>query len=1394
MRQGVKNTFFKGMIKDLSDSMKDPSSYEDAFDIRLNSNDSDSEHIIVNIKGNRFSFNIPDTPNILTITPNDVPDTWTSNVAILHSGGITFGNSISGTSDISDMMDKIEDSLRNSPTFTSLNLNVARNGTIIRVWSNTVDLLNYNTSSSLTTTTLQLKQTDQKPIGWTRIDDNIYIISTNNDTDAGGIATFNKFTYDKVSLQPTIQLIYSNDLKMSTRYPIANPGGIESVMETEDIERTYWTDRFNDLRTMNLADPNVMALSVEQLLTKPIVKLSKPILKSVQLGGSLPLGHYQVTYGLRTLGGGLTSYAPTSNSIFITDSLISGDYSDYQGNNSGIITSQSFTIEISDIDTSFEFIDIVILRVENADSSPYIYKVAELSVTGSTMTYTHTGTEPSSIITEDAFNRRINMFDKCQAIAQKDNILFAANTTRKPFDIDFDARAYRFNDSITPKAGITDINNSPTVEYELSQLNTISETDDAINPDQDIYRYQSDGQTLGGEGPNVKYEFTYRSLAADTRNSGDYIYPYRLPWRVGDTATIELGDGTLYTEGGHYSDFKSPHIDHIYKGYRRGETYRLSAVPVKNGVEGYAKWIADIKMPNIFEDYQTGFSLDAPENQGKIFPLTSSIDGIWHVNTLGIKITINTPLSLVDQIDEWRIKRVKLEPEDRTIIAQGIIHQCIKDSTQSPPTYHPDMGESLSFLTLNSDTADSIETNTTINGQVYNFGHKIVTFHSPDLLFQRVLEHRPGDKIKVVQGSATHVSTLNKNPAPNMVLWKLYQGAPVMEHLAYGDERDVTHGQSASFDDDFLIDNFPFENRSRFNGGDRTSRGTDSTVLVLDKGLEIFPFLNVFGSGVNWSNTGRLPIVPATKVADKYLVNYIRQKDGQYGGKGYTARTQNVYVNTGAIIKVNADTLETTVNVYGGDTYVNIFDTLKMTKNFIDFEDTGDGAKRMAVGLYYACESFVNTDLRHGYTLNGTQNPSGGFYATADDVADPEEYPIDYGEDFKYNYVFSEQMVTQRSFPKPLNIVDTLRHPVRIWASSVKVYGELTDAWKIFDSERYIDIQGDLGEIRQLVNSSDQIVAWQQRGFGIASVNERSVVNDNIGGGIVLGQSGVLPRFDYISKSIGAWHQFSFITSPNGTMFFDAKDGGLYLYSSEGLKDVSTGKLKSWLYENTRGNILKHDSPLPTNNITRIGICGTYDIRNKEFLMTFYDNLSNKNNNKIFDTIGRSFTVAYNDTQDRFVSFRSFKPIMYINDGNNIFTADPSNENNIYIHEKGDRGVFYNNDASVSHVIITVNALPDTPKVFDNTEWSSEVLLPSGVELPLETINEISSYNSYQTTGIRTDIVRRLRSWRHAITYELNTRNRIRSHWMKQKFSFLNNNNKEFKLHSIINLFRPFPK
>jgi hypothetical protein len=147
---------------------------------------------------------------------------------------------------------------------------------------------------------------------------------------------------------------------------------------------------------------------------------------------------------------------------------------------------------------------------------------------------------------------------------------------------------------------------------------------------------------------------------------------------------------------------------------------------------------------------------------------------------------------------------------------------------------------------------------------------------------------------------------------------------------------------------------------------------------------------------------------------------------------------------------------------------------------------------------------------------------------------------------------------------------------------------------------------------------------------------------------------------------------------------------------------------------------------------------------------------------------------------------------MYINDDKYVLTANPSDENSLYLHDIGERGVFYDENPQESYITITVNAVSEVSKVFDNTEWLTEVFDVNNVEQTADTFNNITSYNTYQTTGIRTDIKRILRKWNHAITYEFGTRNRIRSNWMKQKFSFLNNNNKEFKLHHIINYFRRF--
>jgi len=198
------NSFNKGMIKDVADNFKPRESYEDALDIRLNSNGSDSEYTVTNIKGTEFSFVVPDVPNIVTITPDNSLTTWTTHHPVLEtSTGVYTGIVITTGGDADDLFVAIENALKTDPVFAGLNLNVARIGQRIRVWSTTEDVIAYDPSSNLTDTSLQTSQSDQTIIGWDNINDDIYLFTTNDTSATGGIGAIWKLTYDQISLVPT---------------------------------------------------------------------------------------------------------------------------------------------------------------------------------------------------------------------------------------------------------------------------------------------------------------------------------------------------------------------------------------------------------------------------------------------------------------------------------------------------------------------------------------------------------------------------------------------------------------------------------------------------------------------------------------------------------------------------------------------------------------------------------------------------------------------------------------------------------------------------------------------------------------------------------------------------------------------------------------------------------------------------------------------------------------------------------------------------------------------------------------------------------------------------------------------------------------------------------------
>lgn len=1397
-----KNTFNKGMIKDPSDFLKPQDSYEHALDIRLNAEGSSNEYVVTNIKGTVFKMNIPTVPSIVTIIPSysnaSFPITFTPQVNV---NGVLYSGTAITASSYENLFTLLEISLKTDAAFSTLDLNVAKSGQRIVIWSLTSDIT-FFLGTSYVNVTLQQKQYSNVVIGWCLLNDDIYVLTTENTTTTGGPGTFWKLSYDPVTFATTMDLIYSADLKFSTIRPVINPGGIEAVYETPKIARLYWTDRYNPLRSLNVYDINVMAVDPQRIVIDSGVTLRKAVLENVSTGGTAISAMYTVSYRLRSSENTLTGFAPESGNIHIVEDDGSGNFQDYQGNVASTITNKRFTIRIDGINTAYSLIDIIILRKESADARPFIAKVAEIPVTSSTVRYTYTGAEEEAIITEDEYTKVNEIFNVCHTIAQKDNHLFAANTTGETFDVSFDARAYRFDNNGRTLLYKED---GTTVEYDGSAWSDANDlanipfhipmTDDSYNIDQNTYLYKQDGITIGGEGPNVSYEFITRGVGGDVIPcSGTQLpNPFRLTWREFQNSSIDLGDGNLYSQNSNaHPAFGSEYIDHYLRGYRREEKYRFFLVPVKNGIEGYQKWIADIQMPAVHQE-RTGYGTFAD------YPLMSRVfygnetDDRWNINTLGVKFTVDVS-SVADQIDGFRIKRVKLSQDDRTVLGQGILHMSEQD-TADFNKYHPIAKVTTNDLAAGSYTLNS--PNTVIFGSINRF-HKLMSFVSPDFLFGRGINHITGDSIKIVTGLSSYSAGTNSKLFRGEVasgslgnidrfggqvgMFKLYRHVNIKDNTywaspypntpyAVQDAKNVTQGDST------IVDNSEFRNVRRNVFLDESNLFSDTVVIACnDLGYLTVSFSNdIEGVPTPFGTHDE-------NYSSKLLVNYVRPNSGQYGGNSYVARSNNISINTNVDVVLDKSTNVTTFNLetFGGDTFINVFDNHRSIRNLAKYNNGNDEDKIYGTVLMFPVEMFVNTDLRHGVTA--LKNSGWQLTPTPLTPPDPAIYPIAYGEDFRYDYTWSSEPDTDRSYSEPLNVVINKIHPTRIWASAKKILGERVDSFMRFRTEAFIDITGKFGEIRQLITFNDRLHAFQKRAFGIASVNERSVINDESGNGIVLGESGVLPRFDYTSQNVGSWHQSSFAVSPRGILFYNVLDSGIYMYTGEGLPDITDQKIKQWLYDNTRGQIQVNDTPV-RGNVARIGMSATYDNRNKEFLITFMDDSNND-----------SFTIAYSDTKNTIVSFRTPKPSVYMNDNINIIVPTPQQDRALHMMDKGIRGSFFGNAPVDAELDFTMNADADIPKVLDNLSWMSLVTDQSDVEINLDTISSIEIQTTQQTTGVRTIFTRRLREWWHKIVYAQGTRDRMRSHYFKYKIRFINSLDRKLILNNFLSYYRLFQK
>lgn len=1355
------NQFNKGLNKDINSLNKPKGSYEDAQNIRL-INDADSTSLSINnILGNDYKVTIPDSPVIQRI---DITSAVVgSNITI--NGQIGAGFDTTGK-DGEDLYNYILND--GSYTLLGVQYNVYYDGnhiTIVQISPFGIPLIGIVGGLSIITNSVGSyyvpAQTNLEVIGSVVIRDDIYLYTTNNTSlnpgghsndsslaaDPSSIGQIWKLTYDKITLAVnTPELIYSNYIDFSTYYAIP-PSATLGRYENSLTQRIYWTDNFNKLRSLNVTDPNTLAFDPSILNIVPAVDFDIPILQSMQAstGNDLEAGVIQCAYRLKNTGGAVTTFSELSNVVCLVqpneaNNTGGAGFVGYYGNTQSTLVSKVLNWKIDNIDRDFDRIEIAIIFRDSLTGTPTISLLDDAPITGDDYTVIYDGTQNTTTLTLSEFLALSGAFTHCKTIETKDNRLFAGNIRNQFSELDYDARVYRFPTgsntlNLVENGAAASYNTATwttTGTYPIVGWDTIIEDSDAINPtnlattDPNYIAgqlYKKNSAILGGSGPNISYEFYTVAIAADKDvTAGANLFGVAdyspAPWRSTNpryfgATDINLGVYSPTNQGGTslqeyppaYSNindgFKYPHISGLLRGYQRNEIYRFGIQFYDKSKNPYfVKWIGDIKMPDYNDVNSNPYYEDGSAAPHADFrpSFTANKNGSYtecFVQSLGIEFTVNIPDELIDLIGGYQIVRVDRTESDKTIISEGYVNKVDRTDYGGmvDSYYMTDLAASSGGNTIGGGTdtpskgffvtPDINDATLTIPSQNMTMKLKgIMTVANPDITVD--FSGGVGDPY---------------------YMWKLYNWSTItnasgpfnidqITRLDYGQQtQDSATGLTVfNYDYDTVGPNETVGH----------SMGNSCYYYKLDADID---YTDVLGTG------------------NRFLISIERSLSSQYGGDTYASRANNTYMSCSMYKPVRKSQLGVAdvFQIFGGDTFVNMYDSCRWAKNW-GGSGRGTMANKYSSTIFFPVSSKINTELRYGTYMNKDMN------ATYD-------VGTDFIETYTANPVYSAQNDIRQLFPKPDPFIANEEFDNRIHASEIKINGEFVDSWGVFLPNNYWDVEGSYGPINAFAAMGSQFYFWQDRAFGTMSINPRVMVTDTgTDTQIQLGTGNVLQRHDYISIEVGLQHQWGMTRSSNKLYWMDISKKKFYAFSGSLSPESDIKGMLSWFNTYLTDNINITDKPTYFDAVSGInGIRAVYDYKYNQAIFTFSDTIQYRDQ--------RQYTLVYDDFLNAFSSFMSYAPRVYITDYKRIFSTDPSNLNQIYMHDTGNYGDFYGT-VYPSTIKLVVNDNFQYTKVFDNIMYDSQSLLYNSTFDNYQnqfddTWDTIRVYNDHQNTDFQ---------------------------------------------------------
>ena len=356
-----------------------------------------------------------------------------------------------------------------------------------------------------------------------------------------------------------------------------------------------------------------------------------------------------------------------------------------------------------------------------------------------------------------------------------------------------------------------------------------------------------------------------------------------------------------------------------------------------------------------------------------------------------------------------------------------------------------------------------------------------------------------------------------------------------------------------------------------------------------------------------------------------------------YGGNSYIARTNSTYISTNSFTTIGPSGGQSLV--YGGDTFIGVHD--HRTANA--FPDPGNGdyrASLISCTDYIPVESSINLALQYGETTSrsceGMDDYTNPYLGTTIDGGTLGNYNKQTKPYYAYNDAYSVQGDAKKYVTESAYAITNANNINRIVYSQAKINNEVTDSWLQFKFADYLDVDNQYGKITNLKSFNDKLFFWQDSAFGIASVNDRSLITDNNISELTLGTGGILTRYDYITTGNGSSViNDNSITNSDFALYWHDRDKNELCQFSDTIHKLSKEKGVQ-TYLNANPNFVVHDS--------------------------FYDNEFNEVR-FCFNTK----TLVYNEYTQSFTSFYTENPaghlkfsdkLLYIKDNKVMQTED----------------------------------------------------------------------------------------------------------------------------------------